>query len=106
MIYIDRHTEEQLVYIPKKRECQGTMSLKAVNTISKSGFVEYLEDYGLRKGYHVFSLTLPDSVASGEYEYELLDYNGILSQGILVIREQNTMVEYDNMTEYEQYERS
>ena len=106
MIYIDRHTEEQLVYIPKKREGQGTLSLKAVNTINKSGFVEYIEDYGLCHGYHVFSLSLPDSVVSGEYEYELMDYNGILSQGILVIRDDNQMTEYNKLMEYEQYERS
>ena len=81
------------------------MSLKAVNTMTKGGFVEHLDDYGTSQGYHVFSIALPSNVPSGEYQYELSDVNGVLSSGILVIGKESGFVEYQNMTEYEQYEK-
>lgn len=104
MIYLKKTTDLQILYIPKEgRMVSGKVHLQAFSTINQSGFSFNSVDEDTSLLYHKVLVELPNNVQSGEYQYEFSDEAGILSTGLLVIGETEMHVEYDNMTEYEQY---
>ena len=103
MIYLNKTTEIQTLYIPKVgRDSIGTTTLKLYGKMVAE--YNYLsEDEELSLGYHVIHVALEEDTIPGEYVYELSDEIGMLSSGLLVIGDLSNMVEYNNKIQYEQY---
>lgn len=105
MIYLQNITEEQPLFIPKEgRKAEGRLLFKAWSTINLSGFVTEVTDLNTSVFYYRLSITLAETVPAGEYEYELSDGGGVLATGLLVIGDLENPIEYNKVTEYEQYE--
>ena len=49
-------------------------------------------------------MELKENIPAGEYEYDLSDEAGVLSNGLLIIGDKDAKVEYLIDNEYEQYE--
>lgn len=104
MIYLDNTAERQTLRIPRNgREAEGHVHFKAWNTTSLSGFSFPAEETEVSPLYHTISVSLNEKVQQGEYEYTFSDESGVLSTGLLVIGSLEDVVEYENITEYEQY---
>lgn len=105
MIYLRHTTDLQMLYIPKEGRCAtGNVHLKASNTINQTGFSFVAVDEETSLLYHKVLVELSDNIQPGEYEYTFSDEIGELSNGLLVIGELESPIEYTNETEYEQYE--
>lgn len=105
MVYLEHNTEPQSLYIPKDgRTPKGRLHFKAYSTINLMGFSDEVVDINTSDLYYRISIALMDNIPSGEYEYVLSDEEGILSEGILIIGENDNPITYDNKQEYEQYE--
>lgn len=105
MIYLSNSTELQMLYVPKEgRNATGRVSFSAYSTINQFGFVFDAEEENSSLLYHKVMVELTDNVQSGEYEYVFSDEVGELSTGLLVIGDLENPIEYQTMTEYEQYE--
>ena len=107
MIYLKKTAEPQLCYIPKDdRDATGMVSLTAFSTLNRAEFSVDAEEVGHSLLYHKVMVSLPENATSGEYEYRCKDEVGILSAGLLVVADMEDIYEYENMTEYEQYEQN
>lgn len=105
MIYLKNSTDLQMLYVPKEgRNATGMVSFSAYSTINQFGFVFNAEEENSSLLYHKVLVELPENVQNGEYEYAFSDAVGNLSTGLLVIGDLDNPVEYQTMTEYEQYE--
>lgn len=104
MIYLKHTTEEQILHIPREgRAVKGRLSFRAFSTINQSGFVDEVEDMETSSLYFKVAITLKNVTPAGEYSYILEDEAGVLSNGILVIGDLESPIEYNKVTEYEQY---
>lgn len=105
MVYLEQNTEQQVLYVPKNgRDARGKVFFKAYSTIGQFGFsFEAVED-GTSLLYHKVLVELKENIPAGEYEYDLSDEAGVLSNGLLVIGDKDAKVEYLIDNEYEQYE--
>lgn len=105
MIYLKNTTDLQMLYIPKEgRRALGNISLKAFSTINQYEFTIEAAEENTSLLYHKALVELQDNIPSGEYEYTLSDEVGELSNGLLVIGDLENPMEYNKVTEYEQYE--
>lgn len=105
MIYLRQTTDLQMLYIPKMgRSATGKVILTAVSTINQSVFSFTAIDEDSSLLYHKILVELPQRVQPGEYEYAFSDEIGELSNGLLVVGELESPIEFNNVTEYEQYE--
>jgi hypothetical protein len=105
MIYLRHTTDLQMLYIPKMgRRATGKVILTAVSTINQSVFSLSAIDEDSSLLYHKILVELPQRVQPGEYEYAFSDEIGELSNGLLVVGELESPIEFNNVTEYEQYE--
>ena len=80
------------------------MTLTAVSTINQSVFSLSAIDEDSSLHYHKILVELPQKVQPGEYRYAFSDEIGELSNGLLVVGELENPIEFNNVTEYEQYE--
>ena len=105
MIYLKHTTDAQVLFIPKEgRRAKGKMAFKAYSTINQFGFVDEVVDMNTSVLYHRVSISLKENIPAGEYEYTLYDEDGELSTGLLVVGDLENPMEYNKVTEYEQYE--
>lgn len=105
MIYLRHTTDLQMLYIPKMgRSATGKVILTAVSTINQSVFSLSAIDEDSSLLYHKILVELPQKVQPGEYKYAFSDEIGKLSNGLLVVGELENPIEFNNVTEYEQYE--
>lgn len=105
MIYLKHTTDLQTMYIPKEgRNAHGNVFFKAYSTINQFGFSFNAIEENSSLLYHKVLVELKDNIPTGEYEYSFRDEIGDLSSGLLVIGDLEDPIEYNNMTEYEQYE--
>lgn len=94
-----------MMYIPKEgRNAQGDISFKAFSTINQFGFVFEAAEENTSLLYHKVLVELQENIPAGEYEYTLRDAVGDLSKGLLVIGDLEDPIEYNKVTEYEQYD--
>ena len=94
-----------MLYIPKMgRSATGKVILTAVSTINQSVFSFTAIDEDSSLLYHKILVELPQRVQPGEYRYAFSDEIGELSNGLLVVGELESPIEFNNVTEYEQYE--
>lgn len=105
MVYLKHTTDIQMMYIPKEgRNAKGDVFFKAWSTINQFGFSFDAAEENSSLLYHKILVELNDNVPAGEYEYTLSDEVGELSTGLLVIGNLENPIEYNKVTEYEQYE--
>lgn len=104
MIYLKETTDIQMMYIPKEgRDSKGDIFFKAWSTINQFGFSFEAAEENTSLLYHKVLVELKDNIPAGEYEYTLSDGIGELSTGLLVIGDYEDPIEYNKVTEYEQY---
>ena len=104
MIYLKHTTEEQTLFIPREgRAAKGRLSFQAYSSVNLTGFVDEVTDANTSTLYFKIDITLKGNIPAGEYEYKLQDEVGVLSSGILMIGETQSPIEYNKVTEYEQY---
>ena len=105
MVYLKHITDIQMMYIPKEgRNAKGDVFFKAWSTINQFGFSFDAAEENSSLLYHKVLVELKDNIPAGEYEYTLSDEVGELSTGLLVIGDLENPIEYNKVTEYEQYE--
>lgn len=103
MIYLNNTAEAQVMTIPKVgRDANGDLLFKIKSMVDLSEVVKNVIDLNTSELYYMLSVIL-ENVSCGEYEYTLLDNDGVLSSGILMITEESTAIAYNNTIEYEQY---
>lgn len=106
MVYLDSISAQQTLFIPKCREARGAMMLSVRNTISHSVLVHTdVTDMGASDIYYRFSIALPADITGGEYEYSLMDEDGVISTGLLIIGKLSGSIEYNKGMTYEQYKK-
>jgi hypothetical protein len=106
MIYLNNTTEAQAVFIPRDTSVTGALRFKARSTVGLDVpvTVAMLDLDGHRLCYQL-AITLPEGIASGEYEYELTAGGIPVSTGVMVVRDGLAKPEeYNKTIEYEQYE--
>ena len=105
MVYLKHTTDIQMMYIPQEgRNAKGNIFFKAWSTINQFGFSFDAAEENSSLLYHKILVELKDNIPAGEYEYTLSDEVGELSTGLLVIGDLENPIEYNKVTEYEQYE--
>lgn len=104
MLYLQNITDAQTLMIPRNGESiSGGMSLVLRNTtdLQECAFsVDDLDDSDL---YVKVSVELPDDLADGEYQYQLVQGLNLVSNGLLVIESFNDNTQYDQSITYHQY---
>lgn len=105
MIYLKHTTDAQMMCVPRGwRDVSGKMTFKAENTVERASFQFSASLVDTTMLYHKVRVTLSSAIPAGEYEYSFSDEVGEISKGLLVVGDSDNAIEYDNMTEYEQYE--
>lgn len=102
MIYLEKSKDAQSLFVPRHREVDGELMLTLKSSVNLTSYSAETIDLDTSALYHRISVTL-ENAQSGEYEYTLSDGNGVLSTGLLVIREERNVIEYNNEIYYEQY---
>lgn len=82
------------------------MELIITSTIDKVEiFHQEVTDKGESGMNYTFDIALPDGIASGEYEYKLVDGEEVLSTGLISIGDLKGVKEYNKEVTFKQYER-
>lgn len=105
MIYLENTTNSQQMFIPRSvTDVDGTLTLKLTSTVNLTYEVTDITDIGTTDLYFRVAIALPEGLPDGEYEYEVLSDDDVVSTGILVLVTETTTTEYNKEIEYEQYE--
>jgi hypothetical protein len=103
MIYLKNTSEAQTLFIPKaERPAEGRMMLSLKSSINGVVAIYEVIDMMTSSLYYRIAVSLKGE-HPGEYEYELADGNGALSSGLLIVEGDESHIEYNNETTYEQY---
>lgn len=105
MIYLKNIAEAQTISIPRNGGGDGESPLSMLmwNTIDRSGCTIDVTLAGLSEMYFGVSISLPDDLPDGEYEYTLKQGGIAISCGLMIIGEPEEPSEYNKHIEYEQY---
>lgn len=106
MIYITNSTTAQVVYVPaSEAKVSGNLTFSLKSMVNRktpvSASVTQLGDSDL---YYKFTLTLAAPIDNGEYGYTLKKGDEVLCSGLAMVGTLASNEEYNNTTEYEQYE--
>ncbi len=106
MVYLNNTTEAQVLFIPKDGAmADGDLIFRAKSTIDLETEIDlFVIDLQTSDLYFNLSLTLPEGVPVGEYEYTLTAGDEVMSTGLLVIGENFHPRQYEKDITYEQYE--
>ncbi len=106
MIYLKNTTDAQVVYIPRDTDFTGTLQFSARSTVGLDIPISAtLLDLKVHRLCYALALTLPEDIATGEYEYKLTAGGNLVSTGILVILDGPAPTgQYNQTITYEQYE--
>lgn len=106
MIYLQNTTKSQGLYVPKNGAVpEGTLVFQAKSTIDLDMKIALsVTDSKTSDQYFIFSVTLPEGLPDGEYEYFIGVGANLLGTGLLVIGENSEPDEYNKEITYEQYE--
>ena len=105
MIYLNNTTEAQAVFIPRDTEATGLLRLKMRSTVGLDIPVSVAAlDLDVHRLCYQVAVTLPEGVASGEYEYELTADDVTVSTGVMMVTDgPNKPGQYNKPITYEQY---
>ena len=106
MIYLNNTTDAQVVYVPRDTEFTGTLIFNARSTVGLDiPITATMLDLQVHRLCYTLAVTLPEGIASGEYEYVLTANGQKVSTGVLVVLDSPAQAEQYNQTiTYEQYE--
>ena len=106
MIYLNNTTEAQVVYIPRDTDFSGTLQFTARSTVGLDIPISAtMLDLRVHRLCYALAVTLPEGIATGEYEYTLKAGGEKVSTGVLVVRDGLTKPgQYNQSITYEQYE--
>ena len=106
MLYLQNTQEAQELYVPKNGIVPpGEIIFKATSTIDLDIPIDVeVVDLNISTIFMLLSVTLPDSLVVGEYEYSVQVGDQIISSGLLVIGEFAKPDQYEKTIQYEQYE--
>lgn len=105
MLYIDKNEQAQVLFIPKNKQgTKGGLVLRCKSSINKQTWESKVIDLQTSTYYYRISFVVPADAPQGEYQYTLSDDEGVLSNGILIIGENQRIRQYEKSTEYKQYE--
>lgn len=104
MIYLDKTEQAQVLFIPKHRQATGKLVFRCKSSINQQAWEKTVIDLQTSTYYHRISFIVPSEAPRGEYQYILSDDEGVLSNGILIIGENQKVIQYEKSTEYKQYE--
>ena len=106
MLYLQNTQEAQELYVPKNGIVPpGEIIFKAKSTIDLDIPIDVeVVDLNISTIFMLLSVTLPDSLVVGEYEYSVQVGDQTISSGLLVIGEFAKPDQYDKTIQYEQYE--
>lgn len=105
MIYLERTTDPQVVYVPRDTAiCGGTLTFEMRSTVDLDTVLNAVVlDLKATRIYYDVAVALPEDAPAGSYEYALKDGGLTVSAGCLVILEGRTPYQYDKPITYEQY---
>lgn len=106
MIYLNNTTEAQVVFIPRDTDLSGTLQFSARSTVGLDiPIAATMVDLKVHRLCYALAVTLPENIATGEYEYTLKAGGEKVSTGLLIIKDGLTDAEqYNKEITYEQYE--
>lgn len=105
MIYLKNITDAQTLMIPRSGEVvSGDLSLIGRNTTDHQGFTLSVTDLNTSGLYFNLAVVLPGNLANGEYHYQLMDGEILVSCGLLVIGDPENPYQYEKTLIYKQYE--
>ena len=106
MIYLNNTTDAQAVFIPKDTDITGALRFVARSTVGLDIPISVaMLDLNVHRLCYHLGITLPDGIASGEYEYTLTAGGIVVSTGVMVVADGLTKAgQYNKSTTYEQYE--
>lgn len=104
MIYLKNTTESQVLMIPRSgASTSGDLALRLRNTTDLREMEISVIDLNVSGMYYNLAITLPEGIASGEYEYCLVN-DCELAKGILVLGTESNPYQYAEEITYTQYE--
>lgn len=106
MVYLKNTTDAQVVYIPRDTDHTGTLQFSARSTVGLDIPIQAtMLDLKVHRLCYALAVTLPEDIATGEYEYKLTAGGNLVSTGILVVQDGQAATEqYNKEIVYEQYE--
>lgn len=105
MIYLKNITEAQVAFIPRNgARASGDMTLVMRNTTDQSMFTMSVTDLDTSSIYFNVAVSLPEDIATGEYQYNLMDGEILVSCGLMFIGDRPGASQYEETITYTQYE--
>ena len=105
MIYLKNISEEQTILVPKNGEMvTGDVTLVMCNTTDHREVTLPVREQTTSQSYVKMVVALPEGLADGEYQYNLMDGNILVSQGLLYIGDLHSTSQYEKTIRYKQYE--
>lgn len=106
MIYLKNTTDAQTVFVPRDTDHTGTLQFSARSTVGLDIPISAtMLDLKVHRLCYALAITLPEDIATGEYEYRLTAGGNLVSTGILVIQDGPAPTgQYNHSITYEQYE--
>ena len=106
MIYLKNTTDAQTVFVPRDTDHTGTLQFSARSTVGLDIPISAtMLDLKVHRLCYALAVTLPEDIATGEYEYRLTAGGNLVSTGILVIQDGPAPTgQYNHSITYEQYE--
>lgn len=105
MIYLKNISEAQVLMVPRNGEnVSGELSLVVRDTTDLCETTLSVADLNTSGLYFNLAVALPDDMADGEYHYQLMSGELVLSCGLLYIGDLQSPGEYEKTITYQQYE--
>ena len=105
MIYLKNISEEQTILVPRNGEVvTGDVTLVMCNTTDHREVTLPVREQTTSQSYVKMVIALPEGLADGEYQYNLMDGNILVSQGLLYIGDLHSTSQYEKTIRYKQYE--
>lgn len=105
MLYLQNSTKSQVLVVPTNGITPGNgLRLKVRSTIDLEEVTLEVTAGESSDQYAHLSVTLPDDMSQGEYEYILDDARGVISTGLLILGNyEGSVQEYETEIVYKQY---
>ena len=105
MIYLKNISEEQTILVPRNGEMvTGDVTLVMCNTTDHQEVTLPVRVQTTSQIYVKMVVALPEELADGEYQYNLMDGNILVSQGLLYIGDLQSPMQNEKIITYKQYE--
>ena len=105
MIYLKNISEEQTILVPRNgKMVTGDVTLVMCNTTDHQEVTLPVREQTTSQIYVKMAVALPAGLADGEYQYNLMDGNILVSQGLLYIGDLQSPMQNEKIITYKQYE--